>query len=245
MLFLTQMKNEFVKNIEEIGDVLFVYNKRAKRINLSLKPGGITRVSFPPTININRVESFVVSKKDWILEHQKKISAVQNKYLIDPKNELKTHYHEFIFTAQELNAFNATISNAKVDVKYPAHIEIHNTKLQEAFKTIIVKVLRKEAHFYLPNQLDILAKKHGFKYNQLRIKNIKSRWGSCSSLNNINLSLHVMTMPFHLIDFIILHELCHTIHRNHGKGFYKLLEKVSGNVDAFNKEVREHRIIWV
>jgi len=239
------MKKEFVENFNEIGDVLFVRNTRAKRISLSIKPGGITRVSFPSSESINRIKDFVVDKKEWILEHQKKISAAQDKYFIDPKNEFKTHYHKFTFLPHNINVFEGIIENGVVDVKYPAHLEINNTKLQDAFKAIIVKVLRKEAKYYLPKQLDMLAEKHGFNYNVLRIKNTKSRWGSCSSLNNINLSLHIMTMPFHLIDFIILHELCHTIHKNHGKEFYKLLEKVSGNVEAYNKEVRQHRIIWV
>jgi len=73
--------------------------------------------------------------------------------------------------------------------------------------------LRKEAKDYLPQRTELLAAAHGFKYSGVTVKNISSRWGSCSSTNHINLNIHLVRLPEHLSDYVILHELTHTVHK--------------------------------
>ena len=89
----------------------------------------------------------------------------------------------------------------------------------------------------------MLAEKYGLSFADLRVKNLKTRWGSCSSVNNINLNIHLMRLPEHLIDYVILHELAHTIHKNHGKGFWQTLDKFSGNARLLAKEMRQYRTV--
>ena len=74
------------------------------------------------------------------------------------------------------------------------------------------------------------------------IKNNKTRWGSCSHRNNINLSLHLMRLPEHLIDYIIAHELVHTVHKNHSNKFWKDLENVFPGAKAADRELKDYRI---
>ena len=62
------------------------------------------------------------------------------------------------------------------------------------------------------------------------------------SYYDINLNIHLMRLPEHLSDFIILHELCHTVHKNHGKAFHDLLNKLSGGEVQLNKELNKHNI---
>ena len=88
-------------------------------------------------------------------------------------------------------------------------------------------------------EVEELAKKSNLKYNRLFIKNIKTQWGSCSYKNNINLNLHIMRLPNHLIDYVIYHELCHTVHKNHGPEFWqKLSSLVEGDINELRKELR-------
>ena len=71
-----------------------------------------------------------------------------------------------------------------------------------------------------------LASRYGFVYNRVAIKHNSTNWGSCSSKNNINLNLNIVRLPSVLRDYILLHELCHLRHHDHGEGFHLLLEHV-------------------
>ena len=81
-----------------------------------------------------------------------------------------------------------------------------------------------EAKKYLPERVEKCATQFGFFFRNVKIRNAVTRWGSCTHNNDINLSLHLMRLPDHLIDYVILHELAHTIHKNHKNNFRKMLE---------------------
>ena len=89
-----------------------------------------------------------------------------------------------------------------------------------------VERLRKVAKTCLPARLAELASRYGFAYNKVTIKHNATNWGSCSARNNINLNLNIVRLPQALQDYILLHELCHLRHHDHGHGFHLLLEHV-------------------
>ncbi|MBQ9311340.1 MAG: M48 family metallopeptidase [Bacteroidales bacterium] len=106
-----------------------------------------------------------------------------------------------------------------------------------------VAALRKEAKAYLPVRLAELAAEHGFEFNSVRIKHNSSNWGSCSSKGNINLNLNLMRLPEELRDYVLLHELCHLRHMNHGPEFHALLESLCPNHAELRKRLREYKLI--
>ena len=87
-----------------------------------------------------------------------------------------------------------------------------------------VEALRRKATAELPSRLAELAGRYGFVYNRVVIKHNATNWGSCSSKNNINLNLNIVRLPKVLQDYILLHELCHLRHHDHGHAFHLLLE---------------------
>jgi len=89
-----------------------------------------------------------------------------------------------------------------------------------------IESMRQQAKLILPLRLKELADRYGFRYNRVTIKHNSTNWGSCSAKGNINLNLNVVRLPAPLADYILLHELCHLIHHNHGHEFHLLLEKV-------------------
>ena len=89
-----------------------------------------------------------------------------------------------------------------------------------------IEALRRQAKAELPPRLAELAARYGFVYNKVVIKHNASNWGSCSSKGNINLNLNIVRLPKVLQDYVLLHELCHLRHQDHGHAFHLLLEHV-------------------
>ena len=108
-----------------------------------------------------------------------------------------------------------------------------------------VETLRLQARKELPERLAVLAERYGFSYNRVAIKHNATNWGSCSSKGNINLNLSILRLPGILRDYVLLHELCHLRHQDHGHSFHLLLEHVltdhilreADNGDALAKEL--------
>lgn len=105
-----------------------------------------------------------------------------------------------------------------------------------------IQAMRAEAKKVLPQRLRELAQEHGFEYNQVRIKHNSSNWGSCSRKGNINLNLNLVRLPDELRDYVLLHELCHLKHPDHGPGFHSLLETLCPEHRKKEKELRNYRI---
>ena len=91
-----------------------------------------------------------------------------------------------------------------------------------------IETLRREAKRGLPTMVERLAREYNFSYGRVTIRATRSKWGCCTSQNNLSLSLYLMTLPVHLQEFVVLHELCHTVHHNHSAEFHALLNKVTG-----------------
>ena len=112
--------------------------------------------------------------------------------------------------------------------------ENHMEALRERFLAIDKANARKK----LKNRLYYLAKEHGFTCNNVSIREQRTRWGSCSSKNNISLNLKLVLLPKELIDYVILHELVHTRIHDHSKKFWTELDKYAGNGKVMAKRLR-------
>ncbi len=105
-----------------------------------------------------------------------------------------------------------------------------------------VEALRSEAKAKLPPMVARLAAEHGLGFGAVRLKATKSRWGSCTARNDINLSISLAALPRHLAEYVVLHELCHTVHKNHSHRFHELLDRLTnGQSRALDKELGSYR----
>ena len=106
-----------------------------------------------------------------------------------------------------------------------------------------IEQMRREAKRVLPARVEYWAQRLGFKYGRVTIRASRSKWGSCSGENNISLSLFLMTLPEHLCDYVIIHELCHTVHHNHSAEFHALADRcMDGNEKNLRGELRRFSI---
>lgn len=85
-----------------------------------------------------------------------------------------------------------------------------------------------QAREYLPQRIREISKITNLKFGRLTLSSARTRWGSCSSRCDISLSVYLMKLPKNLIDLVIVHELCHTIHHNHSAQFHELVDRLLG-----------------
>ena len=143
---------------------------------------------------------------------------------IMPSGEVRLSYPRLISTAKALRFLEE-----KVDWVKQMREKFENRKMQGAdYTKAQIEALRREAKRVLPAMVERLAKQHGFRYGRVTIRATRSKWGSCTSRNDLSLSLFLMTLPTHLQEFVVLHELCHTVHHNHSAEFHALLDSVTG-----------------
>jgi predicted metal-dependent hydrolase len=229
--------------IQGIGPVLFQPSKKAQRLSIKLKPFEPIKVVVPITMHAKEALNFVHSNKKWILENMSKVKAKENDLTIfDENTKFKTRSFALRIKQSQLPQVRMHLKEGILTIEYPQHHDVKSGPIQENIRYGIEEALRVTAKNYLPHRLHELAQLHGFSYNRIFIKNLKSRWGSCSYVNNINLNLHLMRLPDILIDSVLLHELCHTVEKNHGPNFWKLLDKVSnGKARMLDKEMKNYR----
>ena len=106
------------------------------------------------------------------------------------------------------------------------------------------KILMKKARDYLPYRLEFWAQKYGYKYSGVRLSHANTRWGSRSSTGTISLNIGLMKVPEPLRDYVILHELAHTLVMNHSPKFHATLNALlpMHNEKALNRQLKQYHI---
>ena len=122
----------------------------------------------------------------------------------------------------------------------PRMIQLEN--LYKAAPLREVAIDKEAAGRVLTKRLQEIAEEHGYRYNRISIRSQKTRWGSCSTNNNISLNIKLILLPDELRDFILLHELVHTRVKNHGNKFWEELSKAEPRALELAKRVNRQSI---
>jgi len=219
-------------DIPGIGPVT-LYKRRGNRsLRLSLGSGGEVRVSLPYWVPYAAGEQFARSREAWILAHRSPTPAL----LEDGHAVGKAHHLRFA-PSFEAKKPVGRIKASEVEITYPRSLTLADPAVQKAARSAAIRALRKEAERLLPQRLHQLAERNGFTFSNVQIKQLKSRWGSCSSKKEITLNLFLMQLPWHLIDYVLLHELTHTKVMQHGAPFWQELERHAPRAKALRKEI--------
>ena len=107
-----------------------------------------------------------------------------------------------------------------------------------AFRDAFLAIDKADARKRLIDRLYHLAKEHGFMFNNVSIREQRTRWGSCSHKNNISLNLKLVLLPKELIDYVMLHELVHIQIHDHSKEFWDELDRYIENSKVMAKRLR-------
>ncbi|MCB8963943.1 MAG: M48 family metallopeptidase [Bacteroidales bacterium] len=229
---------EQVCNYPELGEVAYKRNYRARRLSIRIKRTGEVKITIPGTLPFATAEDFVLSKSEWITE---KVQEIKGKGEYTIMDGFATKEHTLHYKACNQSKIRILYNRPRIEILHPSETSIDHSAVQIVAKKAIELAYRIEAKEYLPQRLQYLAQAMSFKYSKVTIRNTVSRWGSCSAKNSISLSLHLMKLPPELIDYVLLHELCHTEQKNHGPKFWELLnQKTEGRAKQLAKEVKNY-----
>ncbi|MBR3804537.1 MAG: DUF45 domain-containing protein [Clostridia bacterium] len=153
-----------------------------------------------------------------------------NDYIISKKSWIEKHQN-----------FNLSIINKNADIISKKKVYFMGEIVD--FTEDFGRKIKDFASVYLIERTSFLAKKHGFSFKNVAIKNYKSRWGTCYKNKDITLNLKLICLNKNVIDYVILHELCHTVYFNHQKNFHSLLKSLIGNESEFKRELKEKSFI--
>lgn len=179
---------------------------------------------------------WLASKKQWIARQAEK-AVPQREYRVG---------EQFWFLGQQLELAPAeqpqksTISLVKSTNGSGLLASPNKATQPEKICAGIHSWYQREAADFLPQRFDALVAQTGFKPSGLEIKYYKSRWGSCTSKRVIQLNWRLMMVPETVIDYVIIHELCHLKHFNHSKAFWALVEKHCPDHRAQRRWLKDH-----
>lgn len=222
-------------DIPDIGLVNFKKHPGSKTIKISLPASGGINVTMPKWVPYNMAIKFVVSRKQWILDNQQQQDLFYDGQVIG-----KSHTLRFAKSSSKQNV-SGRIKGNEIWISYPKSSEYNSDNVQAKARELAIRALRLQAEDILPGRLRDLAAEHGFEVKSIAIRNLKARWGSCNSKQEITLNLYLMLLPWELIDYVILHELTHTKAMHHGKDFWDIFKAVLPDAKRKRKIIHNYK----
>lgn len=196
---------------------------------------GYMNISKPVYMPVNEVMTYIYKNEEVIYNEYLKV--LEQKKMLESKNETRKWItgEKLLYKGKELliiaNEVEEDILSIKIEEeKAKIIINVYKNLSDEEKRYNIViaikKIFKTNTEKLVYDRLDVLTKKTGISYNSIKVKYVKTRWGSCvKSTKSLNFSSRLIMFPIEVVDSVIIHELCHIIEANHGKNFWGLVYK--------------------
>jgi predicted metal-dependent hydrolase len=218
-----------------VGQVIFQKNRRSRHIRIKVISNQTIRVTLPYWAPYATAIKFVNSQIDWILNQQRQFNSLIDKQPIGKAHHLHFKHDNTVYSPR------ARINQTEILVILPINITHEDLIAQVTARRVCTRALKQEAQTLLPQRLQLLAVKHGFTFQRVNTRYLKSRWGSCNQDNAIGLSIFLMQLPWQLIDYVLMHELVHTRIHNHSAKYWNELQKYLPNAKQLRREIHKYR----
>lgn len=237
-----------IHNISDIG--LVEITKRRQNRRIIVKSGNhqvCLKISIPYYVSYDEAIGFVY----------KNIEPIRNKLIVHRHRSIMPSvisddfFYENVFFSVKLEKVSEVFLKKEISVCQKGSLyiiqvtektDMLDKNIQEKLRLLFEKIVRKEAKLYLPVRLKQLSVLHNIPFHSVKINNARTRWGSCSSKNQINLTLKLMLVPTDLIDYVLLHELAHVVHKNHSVKFWTFLSGLTDDILLKKKELKKYNL---
>ena len=210
-----------------------IIRSRRKSIALVIQPDGELIVRAPKRATRKQINSLIEKHADWIVKKQ--IQAKETQALFAPHQFLEGESFPFLGEHYPLEF---------VDSEKPKLVFVNQFQLaksvEEEAEVIFEQWYKKQAREIFTLRVEHYGQKNGFSYQKVKLSSAKRRWGSCSAKGNLNLTWRLVMMPIAIIDYVIVHELCHLRELNHSKRFWANVEEILPDYKTRRKWLKEN-----
>lgn len=215
-----------------------IYSAR-RSLGISVLTDGTVVVRVPFRTSDKSIYRIVSEKSSWIIRHRDKFRE------LNKTKKIKTFTHGSLHSYRGNSLILNITESANQYVKFNGgSIEagIKQGASEITIKRVLQRAYRKEAERLLPDMFyNIIERYRSFDFNPtgLRIRTMKRRWGSCSNKGRITLNSELIRLDDRLTEYVIIHELCHLKHHNHGPRYYELLSQICPGWKEMRKEIKK------
>ncbi len=210
----------------------FIERSNRKTLSLAVMKDGNVVVKAPISVKDEIIRRFVEDKQNWIREKLYLINQTKAKF------DDVTNYKKFMLYGNKYSLFLSDVR--KIEVNDNFQIVMPRKTEEEKILKNLKTWYKKTAKQILSDRLAFLESRLRLKSQIMKISDSRGRWGSCNSKGVICFNWRVIMLPPRVIDYVIVHELCHLVEMNHSKNFWKLVEKFLPNAAELKQEIKEY-----
>ena len=235
------MKDEPDKPSAGLIEYKVLFSRR-RTMGISVLPDASVVVRVPYRTSDKTITRLVQDKSGWIIKHR-------DFFRNNPK---KVHLKSYMNGSEHLFRGNKMILSLKQSLNPYVIINGSNIEIgvldpakEISVRNLLLKAFKSEAQKYLPIIFYNINEKlagHGLRPTGLVIRTMRSRWGSCTSKGKITLNSELIRLSDKYIEYVIIHELCHLRHHNHGQKYYDLLSALYPDWKEARKEMKSYNL---
>lgn len=215
--------------------------KRSKTASLKVEDEQVIIV-VPHDLTIERVEQIVADKHRWILD---KIALHQQATPASSKRYVSGEAFPYLGRNYRLKLLNGTYKPLKL-INGRLQLTLRKSPIQDYFtRGALIRWYKRNAARKFNEKVGRYAKVVGVKPNSINIKSFKSRWGSCSAEGDVDFNWVIVMGPNRIVDYIVVHELCHLLHHDHSTKFWNEVERVMPDYQECKEwlKVNGHKLV--
>jgi predicted metal-dependent hydrolase len=216
---------------------------RARVVRLCVSPQRGLEIVVPRGFNRKHLPEVLSEKSAWIRRALERVRPHREELLASAAWQLPQRIQfNAVDMAWEVRAHATAARRLSINYHRPGLMDIQGPVEDEALgRHLLGRFLVVQAESHLPRLLHMLSRNTGLAYQRVSIRRQRSRWGSCSAQGSISLNAALLFLPYHLARYVLLHELCHTVHLNHSRRFWALVEQHCPEYRNAEREMRNAR----
>ncbi|MCE5286799.1 MAG: M48 family metallopeptidase [Pelosinus sp.] len=228
MTTITLLEHQFQYNI--------IYQKNRKTIKIKIDSPTQIEITAPTGYPRKAIEEMLTHKSTWLIKQLDTLAIMAK----NPVNKTLTEGAQLLFLGQprKLTILNTALETAVA--LSDETIEVRIAANAPPLATVLFEWYVKNAGTTLAEKTKYWATQIGVQPQRLTIRDQKTRWGSCSTRGNINYNWRIIMAPEEIIDYLVVHELCHLEHPNHSLCFWQLVERFIPDCKARRHWLREN-----